>query len=355
MKIASIERLNSVEPHPNADRLDVVKVLGFQCVTAKGLYHTGDIVVYIQPDSILPEQDWAKDYRKYSPTRIKACKIRNEWSEGIIVPLDILPVVEQYVQDNLNSDDLIGTDIASMIEVEHYEPPAPQDLTAKGKLPFGIPKTDEDRWENRVTFPYGELVDITLKIDGQSCSYYYKLDTDEFGVLGRSLEYYPDTQNRYTAHVERLDLHNKLKKYCIKHNVSICLRGESYGVGIQNNFNNPHASKDAGILFFSVYLIDERRYARKGDPHYFTHVCGELDLPIVPTLIDQVLTPEMIQHYSIDIDQLDGNPFEGVVIQHSDFKSRYQIDTGESGIIDIDSICHAGSFKIINKAYDSKK
>lgn len=95
MKIASIEKLISVEPHPNADRLDIVKVLGYQCVTERGLHNAGDLIVYIQPDSVLPEDaEWAESYRKYSPKRIKAVKLRGEWSEGVIFPMkDFLNVM----------------------------------------------------------------------------------------------------------------------------------------------------------------------------------------------------------------------------------------------------------------------
>jgi len=38
MKQASVERISSVITHPNADRLDLVKILGYQCVTERGLY-----------------------------------------------------------------------------------------------------------------------------------------------------------------------------------------------------------------------------------------------------------------------------------------------------------------------------
>lgn len=86
--IASIEKIISVVPHPNADRLDLVKVLGYQCVTERGLHTAGDLIVYIQPDSVLPvDAEWAETYRKYSPTRIKCVKLRGEFSEGVLLPM----------------------------------------------------------------------------------------------------------------------------------------------------------------------------------------------------------------------------------------------------------------------------
>src|ERR1035437_5496698 len=166
---ATIEVISDVISHPNADRLDVVKILGFQCITQKGLYSIGNKVVYVRPDSLLPIEPWAEDYRKYSPKRIKSVFLRKMWSEGIIIPFELLPV-------DLTKNS-IGDDVGSLIGVTHWDPPVPQDNSAKGNLPYGISKTDEERFENIVDkLPYGELVDISLKYDGQSCSFYYNID-----------------------------------------------------------------------------------------------------------------------------------------------------------------------------------
>jgi hypothetical protein len=232
----------------------------------------------------------------------------------------------------------------------------PQDLSAKGLLPFGIPKTDEERWENMEdVLPYGEVVDVTLKLDGQSWSAYYKVDTDEFGVLGRTMEYKLDCTNNYTAQIERYGIEEKLKEYCKKHNVSLCIRGESYGGGIQRGEHNPHSSKPAGLALFGVYLIDERRYARKGDRFYFPNVAGEMEIPHVPIVEPDVfLTPELVQKYSSGISKIDGSPFEGVVVNHASY-SRKTLIENEGFRGEVEKEYSAGSFKIINKHYDARK
>lgn len=331
-KDASIELIAEVKPHPNADRLDLVKVLGFQCVTQKGLYKGGENIVYIRPDALLPVEKWTEEYRKYSPKRIKPVKLRGEWSEGIIVPFEILP---QEIQDELTADgSYIGQDVSELLGVTHYEEPAPQDLQAKGGLPFGIPKTDEERFENWYNkLPFGETVDVQLKIDGQSCSYFYDVETAKFGVVGRTIEYHDIFDNNYTAHIARYDIKNKLIEFCTRENVSLCIRGESYGAGIQSSGVNPHGQGPKGWAMFSVYLIKERRYAEKGDPYYFKTVAEKLGLPIADMIEeDVVLTPDLIEKYSTGITTLNGKPFEGVVVKTKDT-----------------------SFKIINKHYDSKK
>lgn len=358
-KIASVERLISVEPHSNADRLDVVKVLGYQCVTERGLHQTGDLVIYIQPDSVLPEDaTWAESYRKYSPGRIKACKLRGEWSEGIIVKQE--QVAHLVPAAFTESDD--GRDVSADLSIKHYEPPVPQDLSAKGALPLGIPKTDEERWENmKPHLPIGEVVDVTLKVDGQSWSAYYDVDTDTFGVLGRTMEYKEECSNRYTSQIERYDIKNKLIAYCKDIGMSLCIRGESYGDGLQNHAFNPHAAEKAGLAIFSVWLIKERRYARKGHPFYFPIVAKQLEIPHVEFLeTDVVLTQELIDKYSTGLKKVNGKPFEGVVINHDAYTKEFpkqviNLPDGSEKEIGGTREYAAGSFKVINKSYDSNK
>ncbi len=324
MRDATIELVGEVTKHPDADKLDLVNILGFQCITQIGLYKEGAKIVYIRPDSLLPIEKWTEDYRKYSPKRVKACKLRGLFSEGIIVPFEILP---DNVREHLDKYE-VGDDVSELIGVTHWEAPTPQDLNAKGGLPYYIPKTDESRFEDMIhKLPYGDVVDVQLKVDGQSASYFYSVPDLKFGVLGRTLELHEIFENNYTAHLKRYDLKEKLVGFSEMENVSLCLRGESYGLGIQGNENNPHSKGEKGWSMFDVFLIDENQYANKGHKYYFVHVAKELNLPIAPMVEeDVVLTPELLQKYSTGIDKINGLPFEGVVVKHS-----------------------KGSFKIINK------
>ena len=49
-----IVQIDKVEKHPNADRLDLVQVRGWHCVTQKGTFKAGDLAVYLPIDSVLP-------------------------------------------------------------------------------------------------------------------------------------------------------------------------------------------------------------------------------------------------------------------------------------------------------------
>lgn len=375
MKDATIEIISSVEKHPNADRLEIANILGFKCVTQKGLYKGGETIVYIRPDAVLPEMEWAVSYRQYSPVRVKAVKLRDVWSEGIIVPFELFP---EDIQKQLKKKK-VGDEVNDIVSVYHFEPPVRQNEEAKGGMPLGIPKTDEERVENLVekNIPYNSLVDISLKIDGQSCSFFYEIETDRFGILARKeeiktrwdgenifekafiwaalkfpvLQRFLKARNNYDHVCEKYGMKNKLIEYCKKHNVSLVIRGETYGTGLQDHERNPHSKvflshnnpcvnfpediilNDRNWAMYSVYLIKERRYAEKGDKFYYPNVAKEMGLPICPMIEENViLTHSKINYYSSEIKKLNGVPFEGVVVKHE-----------------------KNSFKIINKAYDAEK
>ena len=55
-KLASIQTVNAVEPIPNADAIEKIRVLGWWVVSKKGDHKPGDKLVYCEIDSLLPER-----------------------------------------------------------------------------------------------------------------------------------------------------------------------------------------------------------------------------------------------------------------------------------------------------------
>lgn len=340
MKLASIEIVSEILPHTNADSLEIAIVLGYQCIVPKGEFAVGRAVVLIQPDTVLPEKPWAEMFRKRS-NRVKAIKLRDVWSFGIV----LCPYKIDDLRDHLKGiliPERLGQDISHLLGVTKYEPPQPQDLSAAGYLPTGLPKTDEERYQNLINdLPYGKMVDVTLKIDGQSATYYcFRSQTEtgenfwETGICSRSLRIKEDSVNNYTIIEKKYNILDKLKSYCERHNVSLAIRGEIYGKGVQAFSKNPHAKMDLGFAAFSVWNMDERRYEGPDDPHNYISVANSFDdpIPTVPLLEKTILTQELIDKYARDVVNIDGNPFEGVVIKYG-----------------------KGSFKVINLSYDSNK
>lgn len=354
MSLASIQKVVAVEKHPNADLLDITQVINYKCITKRDQFKVGDLVVFIEPDSVLPDKPWATFYNSKS-NRVKAIKLRGEWSFGIVEEIEKLGLAQFRKTDDITvlEENILpqysvlypqeGDDVTEFLGVTKYEVPQPQDLSASGVYGFGIPKTDEDKWQGLRDLPYGEKVDVTLKIDGQSFSALYKDMLDANGVAimdesvcaigGRSFLFKKNVENNYTRNEKKYNVLAKLALFCRFNHVNLCIRGESYGMGIQSFPHNPHAKLPVDLAFFSTWLIDERRYATKGHPFYIFDLAPKLGFPTVPVLEkDVILTPELIKKYDSDLTTINGVPFEGVVINHAN-----------------------GSFKVINKNYDSKK
>lgn len=326
-KLASIEVISEISSHSNADALEFVHVLGYKCIVPKGKFHVGNFVVFIAPDTILPDDAWAAGFKKYAQTRVRAVKIRGEYSFGIVVDPGETP---------LNPGLYEGKDVSEELNIQKYEAPTPQELNAQGNLPFGIFKTDENRYNGLRYLPYGELVDVTLKRDGSSATYYCKKLPDgdyQTGICSRSLELKKDCQNNFTLVNDKLKILEKLEIFCRANDKSLALRGEVFGAGIQGYKVNPDKGKPVSWECFSVLDLDTLKYHRKGSDLYFKPLCEALDLPHVPIVEEGVeLTRELIQKYVKDIEKINGQMFEGVVINSSNM-----------------------SFKAISMAYDAAK
>ena len=335
MKLASIELISEINCHPNADKLELAKVLGYTCIVEKGRYRAGAAVVLIQPDTVLPDKPWAEMFKKRG-NRTKALKLRGIWSFGIVMsPYDIMDAF--FFTDQFGDfKDNIGKEVSDLIGVTKYEAPQPQQLDAKGPLPFGLGRTDEERWQNIADLPFGEVVDVTLKVDGSSATYYCHKDrqTGEWhtGICSRSLELKPECINNYTRIDRKYTILNNLMDYCKFHDVSLALRGEIYGNNIQSHATNPHSKLPLDFAAFNVYNFDTFSYEGPQNDHYYQNVCRKIGVPQVDLLERTTLTSELIKEYAEVMTEVNGRSFEGVVIKHS-----------------------LGSFKVINLNYDERK
>lgn len=326
MKLATLELVDSVEHHRNADRLDVIKISGYQCIVRRDSYAVGDPVVLIHPDTVLPDDEWSKPYKRGE--RIKAISLRGVWSFGIAVKPDVV-LGEGWV-------DLVelGQEVSALIGVRKYESPVGNDLQAIGPLPFGMFKTDEERYQNIKDLPWGEKVDVTLKVDGSSMTVYCKMVDGEpvVGLCSRTQELRTTCDNKYTSYFNSWRFDEKLKFIRALIGFDFALRGELHGKGIQSSKHNPHSQVDR--LRFSVYDVlnlDTLEIQRKGSEFYFLNVIEDYSTVEVIER-DVELTPELIKKYEEMDKGPSGHHFEGVVIKHS-----------------------KGSFKVINLKYDSLK
>lgn len=245
-KLASIQKIKALDPIEGADAIERATVLGWQLVVKKGDYQVGDLAVYCEIDSIMPERP-EFEFLKPRGMRIKTIRLRGQISQGICFPLSILPEGFEIKED---------ADCTAALGVTKYEPPIPAYLsgTVKGKFPWFIPKTDETRVQvlQDVLDKYkGEKCYITEKVDGSSVTYY--LNNNEFGVASRNLELLEDDGNSLWKVARELDIENKLRSL----GKNMALQGELIGEGIQSN---KLRLRGQTVLVFNAFEIDTAKY-----------------------------------------------------------------------------------------------
>lgn len=115
--IVKVVRVDEILDHPNADKLEIIKIGGWQIVSGKGNYKVGDLVVHIPQDAMVPKE-WADKWEvtKYlswrkngSAGRVRAAKLRGVTSFGFLSPNE--------------SGAELGTELSEHYGITKYEPP----------------------------------------------------------------------------------------------------------------------------------------------------------------------------------------------------------------------------------------
>ena len=165
-KVEVIE-IDKIHDHPNADRMGIVDVWGYQVCANLADWNVGDLAAYIPPDSIVPDTEqfaWLGGHN-----RIRAKKLRGVVSYGLLTPAP--------------EGAKVGDDVAEELGITHYEPEVKSVFrTSKGpsetaaEPPPGYwTKYDLDSFQRyHLQFNTGEKVQITEKIHGTQAKMCYR-------------------------------------------------------------------------------------------------------------------------------------------------------------------------------------
>lgn len=312
MKLASIETIKELLPHPNADRLELAKILGWQTIVEKGKHQPGDRVVFVVIDTILPQAPWSAFLQdRKNPEkeiRLKTVKLRGEYSRGLVLSLDVLPEAVRSWHE--------GADVGGALGIKKYEKEIPSQLSgeAVGAFPTYIcSPTDED---NGLSNPnlveevlkYPEL-SITQKLDGSSCTIIIE-GGEITQVCSRRLSLKEDDKNAFWFAARGLDIKNLTSDRYI-------IQGELMGPGIQGN----QLKLTQATLF--VYQVRHHNNLTQTSEFYpyikmaeFATSVGCQIVPLVSSeLTDTQRSMESLQDLA-DTQQLaDGQPAEGIVVR----------------------------------------
>lgn len=222
-----------LEPHPNADKLSLVMVGEFQCAVRTDDWKDGDLAIYIPPDSIVPQTEEFAFLGKH--LRIKARKLRGEWSVGLLIPA--------------SPDAKVGDDYMERLGIVHYEPKVHGNFTTGGddiEAPHGFfPKYDVinfRKYANR--FTEGEEVIVTEKTHGANAR--FTCVDDEIFCGSRKWWKKEDPNNLWWKALKQCPV---LESW-LRHNQDFSVYGEVFG-----QVQNLKYGAMAGQIFFAAFDI----------------------------------------------------------------------------------------------------
>jgi RNA ligase (TIGR02306 family) len=280
-KLVSIQRIDRVDPIDGADRIVKARVMGWDVVVKKGELAAGDPCVFFEIDSVLPAgQPWA-EFMRPRGFRVKTARLRGVLSQGLALPVDILPAGAPVPE--------VGTDVRDLLGVTKFEPILPDTREIAGPFPGQVPKTDEIRLQSAL----GVLDEIagldfyvTTKLDGSSATY-FRRDDGELVACSRNWAVTPGGNHVWRT-AEKYALATALPP-------GFAIQGELCGPGIQKN------RLGLGEVDLFVFSVHDTRRGRFLDHGELVAFCDQLRLRTVP--VEAVVTGDAAHAFEHSLDR----------------------------------------------------
>jgi len=273
--------IDEVYKHPEADRLSIVKVRGYNCISnlkddGEPRYKAGDLAVYIPEGAVLPEwllqkMGFWKDGKGMlagsKGNRVKAIKLRGIVSQGILYP-----IVDGCFQlaDGTYSPATVGDNAAEDLGIIKYEPVIPASMSGE-VFNIGRENTLNFDIENIQKYPNifvdDEEVVFTEKLHGTFCALAYGSALDDPAIiegkyfafskgLGAQGLVFKDCEknagNIYQRALVKYMPQMKIISQGIPAGSTIFILGELYGAGIQDLIYD--GTGEVKFRFFSVVV-----------------------------------------------------------------------------------------------------
>ena len=272
-KLATIRKIDNLLPIEGADLIVTAVIDGWTVVVKKDEFKIGDLCVYFEIDSFLPDGNpaWQHLVEKHPRMfegkrghRLKTVRLRGQLSQGFAAPVNSF--IDAFIDSKedegqeLSEYFFVGNDLSDLLGIVKYEAPIPTALAGQisGNFPSFIPKTDQERCQNIGHEIFVDNKDssyeITMKVDGTSFTAYYKDGVT--GVCGRNWDLSLDELNAGNSLV-RMFIDSGLQEALHKYGENIAIQGELYGVGIQGNKEGINSRK---LAIFDMYDIENQCY-----------------------------------------------------------------------------------------------
>lgn len=278
-KMASIRRIDRIDPIEGADAIEVASVGGWKVVTQKGEFNGGDLAVFCEIDAWIPHElapfltrdKEPREFNGVKGERLRTIKLRKQISQGLLLPMSCLT--------NYGADLEEGEDVSEVLNIQKWEMPVPVQLAGqvKGSFPSQIPKTDQERVQNlvkEIQKIYFESFEVTEKLEGSSMTCY--LIQGEFGVCSRNMDLKRDENNTFWKVAIEQDIEGKMRK--VDANWDWAIQGELIGPGIQGNIYN---LSQPDFYVYDVYDIMRGEYLISDARTVLIHNMGLKHVPII--------------------------------------------------------------------------
>lgn len=365
--LAYIVRIDEILPIQNADKIEVARVGGWQVVVGKDEFKVGDLVVYIEIDSRVPNDNPHFSFLQDRKYKVKSIKLRGQVSQGLIMPMSILPegeyedgtdvtkilgikkIEEEKSIINRSREDRLKSAHPSlakrkwfkrMMRYKWFRKLAFKFLIPKRKKsgwPAWIIKTDEERVQNMLwVLQNKNPMIVTEKLDGTSTTFSLKKEGRKWKLYVCSRNVVQDTPdkrsylndvngiegNTYWEMAKKYDIENVLKwlQYKCGAQDYVTLQGETIGEGIQKNKYN---LKGHDIYFFNL-IVDGERYRSDKAKTLLTEYNIQFnnentDLKWVPIIDTEYILPdtfEELMDYATGVSKLRNTLREGYVFRN---------------------------------------
>lgn len=291
-KMASVRRIDKLVAIPGADKIETAWIGGWPVVVKKGEFAQGDLAVYLEIDSWVPnkvapfltkEGYEPKLFNNVPGERLKTIKLRKQLSQGLLLPLSVIPSPRPARSEE-------GDDVTELLGVQKWEVPEKTPNMPQGQktrsFPYFIRKTDQERAQN-----YGHMIaenldtefEVTVKKDGSSItvfrvnpdSQYYadaKLMVEGkpslwqrikafFGAETKEPVYGICSRNVLLPFEGDSNFHKAAKKlipYMAEYNEgSVAIQGELVAPDIQENYEKVSGVE---VHIFDVFDIERQEY-----------------------------------------------------------------------------------------------
>jgi RNA ligase (TIGR02306 family) len=260
-----VRHLDAVEPHPNADRLELAVVGDYRAVVAKGQFQAGDAIAYLPEASVLPAELIAElgltgKLAGPDANRVHAVRLRGALSQGVVMAA--------------RAGWTVGQSVMAELGVTKFEPEIPKEL--QGSV-YALEREEGLSFdlENIKAFPNvfqeGETVVLTEKIHGvflgigavparlarpDSGHYQGRAWVSSKGLLSDRLAFdhrSEDEPNIYLRAAQQLDLYAVVMKWAQELDEVVFLLGETFGQGVQDLGYGAH-SQTPDFRAFSVVI-----------------------------------------------------------------------------------------------------